>query len=228
MTGAPCTVPGCHRDQVARGLCMRHYKQTRRGTPIKATLPDAYVAALDGWVAEGRAAAARGLCMPHYKQQRRGQALPTGAEPRVGDRDGFGRYGVLDRDKDGVTCHECGRRFAGLCQHAVMAHGMTAAEYRVAHGLPRGQALTSLAVSGVLSAGAAFLGPGGQRRNVRRGLFRGLLFRGLLFRGLLFFIRHYFLLVLVNKCVTYVHPINRISTYIHTLHRQLARPDQIH
>ena len=30
--------------------------QPRIGTPIKVTLPDGYIAALDGWVAEGRAA----------------------------------------------------------------------------------------------------------------------------------------------------------------------------
>ncbi len=55
----------------------------------------------------------------------------------VGHRDGFGRYGVLDEDADGLLCHDCGRRFVHLGLHAWKGHGMTAAEYRQAHGLPR-------------------------------------------------------------------------------------------
>ncbi len=56
---------------------------------------------------------------------------------RVGDRDGFGRFGVVNETADGLLCHECGRRFTHLGLHVYKAHGVTADEYRVAHGLRR-------------------------------------------------------------------------------------------
>lgn len=58
-------------------------------------------------------------------------------ELRVGERDGFGRYGVVDETVDGLLCHECGRRFTHLGLHVFKAHGTSAAEYRTAHGLGR-------------------------------------------------------------------------------------------
>lgn len=54
---------------------------------------------------------------------------------RVGDRDGFGEFGVLDESSDGLLCHECGRRFAHLGLHVIRAHGVPADAYRQAHGL---------------------------------------------------------------------------------------------
>lgn len=56
---------------------------------------------------------------------------------QVGDVDGHGRYGVLDEDADGLLCHECGHRFTHLGLHVFKAHGLTAKEYRVTHGLGR-------------------------------------------------------------------------------------------
>ncbi len=56
---------------------------------------------------------------------------------RVGDRDGFGRFGVVDETADGLLCHECGRRFSHLGLHVYKAHGVTADESRRAHGLRR-------------------------------------------------------------------------------------------
>lgn len=101
-----------------------------------------------------RTAVARGLCMRHYKRQRRGAPLePTG--PRVGEPDGYGIYGVLDRDDDSVLCHECGKRPRSLGAHLGPAHGMTAVEYRAAHGLPRGIPLVSLALSALISEQSA-------------------------------------------------------------------------
>ena len=97
---------------------------------------------------------AAGLCGGHYKRRRRGQPLPTSAEPQVGDPDGYGRYGILDRDDGGVTCHECGRRLAALGWH-VCGHDMTADEYRESHGLSRGQPLTSLGTAAALSAASS-------------------------------------------------------------------------
>ncbi|WP_256843027.1 MucR family transcriptional regulator [Ornithinimicrobium cryptoxanthini] len=55
----------------------------------------------------------------------------------VGDPDGFGVFGVLNEDTDGLLCHDCGHRFTHLGLHAYKAHGMTADEYRKAHGLAR-------------------------------------------------------------------------------------------
>ncbi|MGN8690536.1 Helicase associated domain protein [Atopobiaceae bacterium HCP3S3_F7] len=92
--------------------------------------------------------------MLHYKRQRRGAPLePTG--PRVGDPDGYGLYGVLDRDDDSVLCHECGKRPRSLGAHLAPAHGMTAVEYRAAHGLPRGIPLVSLSISERISEQSA-------------------------------------------------------------------------
>ncbi len=90
-----------------------------------------------------RPAVVRGWCMSCYKRARRG-TLPDPGAPKVGDRDGYGRYGVLDRDDATVLCHECGRRLMSLGYHLRATHGMTAAEYRVAHGLPRTLGLQSL------------------------------------------------------------------------------------
>src|SRR5690625_3876982 len=56
---------------------------------------------------------------------------------QVGDEDGHGRYGVLDEDAVGLLCHECGQRFTHLGLHVYKAHGLTAVEYRAAHGLSR-------------------------------------------------------------------------------------------
>ena len=61
----------------------------------------------------------------------------------LGDADGHGRYGMLDETSDGLVCHECGRAFPNLGLHAWRGHGMTAAQYREAHGLQRGRGLVS-------------------------------------------------------------------------------------
>lgn len=55
----------------------------------------------------------------------------------VGDVDGYGEYGVLDEDGDGLLCHDCGHRFTHLGLHVWRAHGVTADEYREVHGLGR-------------------------------------------------------------------------------------------
>lgn len=70
----------------------------------------------------------------------------------VGDRDGFGRFGIVDRDEDGVTCHECGRRFRMLVQHLRQRHGMTVSSYRLRHGLPAGTPLTARSTSAKISS----------------------------------------------------------------------------
>lgn len=81
-----------------------------------------------------RGALAKGLCRMHYARQYAGRPL-VDPSPAVGSRSGFGEYGVLDDDGDTVLCHECGERYVGLAAHVVMAHGMAARSYKLAHGL---------------------------------------------------------------------------------------------
>mgnify|MGYP005983134239 CR=1 FL=1 len=57
------------------------------------------------------------------------------ASMELGERDGFGRYGILDEDSAGLLCHECGERFGHLGLHVWRRHGVRAREYREAHGL---------------------------------------------------------------------------------------------
>ena len=62
---------------------------------------------------------------------------------KPGDRDGYGRYGYLDGDETHIVCHECGKLYRALGTHLMKAHDMTAAEYKQAHGLPRGMGLVA-------------------------------------------------------------------------------------
>lgn len=78
---------------------------------------------------------------------------------QVGDPDGFGVFGVLDEDGDGLLCHDCGDRFTHLGLHAYKAHGVTAAEYRTRHGLGR-QGLVTSATREAITANARRTLPG--------------------------------------------------------------------
>ncbi|NNG36958.1 MucR family transcriptional regulator [Nakamurella aerolata] len=78
----------------------------------------------------------------HYKRAARGQPL-TDTTPVAGSPSGHGLYGVLDDDGQTVLCHECGQRRRILGSHLGADHGMTAAEYKRKHGLPRGRGLLS-------------------------------------------------------------------------------------
>ncbi|MDK8844649.1 MucR family transcriptional regulator [Corynebacterium striatum] len=62
---------------------------------------------------------------------------------KPGDKDGHGRYGYLDGDDTHIICHECGGLYRALAPHLIKAHDMTAAEYKEAHGLPRGMGLVA-------------------------------------------------------------------------------------
>ncbi|MEY9842524.1 MucR family transcriptional regulator [Streptacidiphilus sp. EB103A] len=99
-----------------------------------------------------RVAVAKGLCLRCYKRARRGRPDPGGDARAYGQPDGFGRYGVLEDDGQSVLCHECGGSFQSLAAHAAGAHGMTADQYRAAHGLSRGQGLVCAQVSAKFSA----------------------------------------------------------------------------
>ena len=74
---------------------------------------------------------------------------------KVGDLDGFGRFGVLDRDEDTVVCHECGKSYRSLVQHLHYTHQMSTADYRARHGLPAGLPLTCLETSRSISEKSA-------------------------------------------------------------------------
>ena len=102
----------------------------------------------------GQPAWARGWCTRHYRRWQRTGAEPT-PERQVGEPDGYGRYGIMERAEDGALCHECGGWYVSVGAHAGPAHGMTAAQYRQAHGLARTQPLISLARSREISEQAA-------------------------------------------------------------------------
>ena len=59
----------------------------------------------------------------------------------VGAPDGYGWYGVLTETPAGLLCVECGWTGLHLGVHAYKAHGLTARQYREAHGLKFSQGL---------------------------------------------------------------------------------------
>lgn len=76
-------------------------------------------------------------------QARRTTSGRSATDVKLGDQDGFGRHGVLDETPDGLLCHECGKTYRHLGLHVYRRHGMTAAEYREAHGLSRRMGMVS-------------------------------------------------------------------------------------
>lgn len=91
-----------------------------------------------------RDAVAHGVCLMHYKRQR-------GAHPdvvsRAGQPVGAGVYGLIEETPEGrLVCHECGGAYLNLAAHALLAHGMTAAEYRELYELPRTTRLVAASV----------------------------------------------------------------------------------
>jgi hypothetical protein len=74
---------------------------------------------------------------------------------RFGDPVGFGRYGILEQGADGLRCHLCGAWHRHLGLHVWRAHGLTAAQYREAHGLLRSRGLVAEDLRRVMVATAA-------------------------------------------------------------------------
>lgn len=72
---------------------------------------------------------------------------------RIGDSDGYGRFGELTVDGDGrLLCHECGGTYLHLATHLKRSHNMTAKPYRIKHGLPLTIPLVAASVSKRMAA----------------------------------------------------------------------------
>lgn len=82
-----------------------------------------------------RDAVSHGLCLKHYKRQRGPHADVVS---RVGQPVGAGVYGRVEETPDGrLVCHECGEAYLSLAAHILLAHGLSAAEYREVYEIPR-------------------------------------------------------------------------------------------
>ena len=71
----------------------------------------------------------------------------------VGDLDGYGRYGIVDENEDGILCHTCGKRYRNLATHLTMGHGDTVPDYRARHGLAAKRRLVAQSVRARMSEG---------------------------------------------------------------------------
>lgn len=112
-----------------------------------------------------RTAVAKGLCLRCYKRARAGRPIDDTELERYGQPDGHGHYGILDDDGTSVLCHECGHRYRSLGAHVSRAHGMSAAEYKKAHGLSRSRSLATTALRETFSQHAsARVGTAGWQR----------------------------------------------------------------
>ncbi|MCX2966196.1 MucR family transcriptional regulator [Gordonia aquimaris] len=76
-----------------------------------------------------------GYCSRHRVLEVRDRTTRPVADGDEIARSGFGIYGRLDDDGHTVLCHECGRRLRHINARHLAGHDMTAAEYRVAHGI---------------------------------------------------------------------------------------------
>lgn len=81
------------------------------------------------------------LCREHQDRLIKGGGLPLPGEPKQGDPSGHGQLSIVDRNQDGVLCHECGHRFALLGLHVRRTHGMTVRDYRRKHRIPSWESL---------------------------------------------------------------------------------------
>lgn len=89
--------------------------------------------------------------MPHKDRDKRlaysrGHHLVHRPSPLpVQQEAGLPPRGAVSYSEDGerIQCHVCGRWLGGLPSHISRAHDMTAAEYKEAYGLARGQSLWS-------------------------------------------------------------------------------------
>jgi len=68
--------------------------------------------------------------------------------PAVPIENGFGEYGVIERDteKEKIRCHECGEWFGAVHTH-ISIHGLTAREYKIKYGFDLKTPLQDIEVS---------------------------------------------------------------------------------
>lgn len=101
-----------------------------------------------------RDAVSHGLCLRHYRRARGKHAGEPA--PRVGQAVGAGVYGRVAEDAEGrLICHECGGAYLGLAAHVLLAHGMSADEYRETYELSRSTKLTAVSVRERIGRSAA-------------------------------------------------------------------------
>lgn len=75
MSARPCSVPGCERQQLAKGFCVTHYARHRRGKPLEPAIRIHERGANTGQCRAPlctRWAFERGLCATHYRRQWKG------------------------------------------------------------------------------------------------------------------------------------------------------------
>jgi hypothetical protein len=73
-------------------------------------------------------------CGLHQHRRQVGQPAVM-PHDEVGRPSGFGLFGVIDRDDDGVLCHECGRWLRFLGRHIHREHDLDELQFRQRHGL---------------------------------------------------------------------------------------------
>ncbi|MCF3940680.1 MucR family transcriptional regulator [Gordonia sp. GW1C4-4] len=76
-----------------------------------------------------------GYCSRHRVLEVRTRTTRPATDGDEIPRSGFGLYGRLDDDGHTVLCHECGRRLRHINARHLAGHDMTAADYRLAHGI---------------------------------------------------------------------------------------------
>lgn len=87
------------------------------------------------------------LCPLHTQRWRRAAPLIADAD-QVGLREsGFGVFGIILADEDGVLCYECGRWMRLLTAGHLATHNLTQDDYRTKHGLPRRAGLCATSYS---------------------------------------------------------------------------------
>jgi hypothetical protein len=77
-----CSVPGCDRTHVARGLCKPHYREARaNGLPLAEPVRYAPICSVDGC---GNQQEKRGYCDKHYRRIQRKGTIETVRQPPGG------------------------------------------------------------------------------------------------------------------------------------------------
>lgn len=148
-----CAVPDCNQPVFSRGWCGAHYRRwwstgdVQADKPLQKRAPrrrPGQKPAICRAKNCDRDVTAHGFCWMHYGQARGKYGL---ASRQLGEPDGYGQWGVLDEDAEGLLCHECGGRYKSLGSHVSRGHGIPARDYKKRHGLPATRPLVTKAMS---------------------------------------------------------------------------------